>query len=135
MTSQYYNPEKAKEYYHENKERIKESQKKRRLNPDKRKADMVAVARCRARKKNKEFNMKWTDLVWPEVCPLLGLKINYEASEFDGASPSIDRKDSSKGYTKENCWIISRRANTIKSDATLEELKLLVVNLDYLLSR
>ena len=33
------------------------------------------------------------------------------------------------GYTKGNVWIVSRRANMIKSDATLEELELLVNNL------
>lgn len=31
--------------------------------------------------------------------------------------------------TKGNVWIVSRRANMIKSDATLEELELLVNNL------
>ena len=44
-------------------------------------------------------------------------------------SYSLDRIDSSKGYIPGNVWVISRRANAIKSDATLEELELLVKNL------
>ena len=37
-------------------------------------------------------------------------------------SPSIDRIDSTKGYTKDNIQIISWRANRIKNDSTPEEL-------------
>lgn len=37
--------------------------------------------------------------------------------------------DSSKGYIKGNVWVVSKRANTIKNNATLEELELLVANL------
>ena len=47
--------------------------------------------------------------------------------QFD--SPTIDKLIPSLGYTKGNVWVISRRANMIKSDATLEELELLVGNL------
>jgi hypothetical protein len=39
-------------------------------------------------------------------------------------SPSIDRIDPARGYIKENIWVISHRANQIKSDASHEELKL-----------
>lgn len=130
MSSKYYNPEKAKEYYKENKEHKQNYQKVRRENPDKRKADMIAVIRCRSKAKGREFNIKWTDIEWPEDCPLLNIKINYQANSYDPNSPSIDRIDSSKGYTKENCWVISRRANTIKSDATLEEILTLARNLE-----
>jgi hypothetical protein len=38
---------------------------------------------------------------------------------------SIDRIDPSKGYTPDNVWLISQRANRIKNDATPEELKLI----------
>jgi hypothetical protein len=117
-------------YYEANKESVKEYQKNRRKNLDKRKADMMAVTRCRAKAKGREFNIKWTDIEWPEYCPLLNVKINYQANSYDPTSPSIDRIDSSKGYTKENCWVISRKANTIKSDATLEEILTLARNLE-----
>ena len=39
------------------------------------------------------------------------------------AAASIDRKDSSKGYVKGNVAIISRRANLLKNNATIAELK------------
>jgi hypothetical protein len=40
-------------------------------------------------------------------------------------SPSIDRLDSRKGYTPENIVVISHRANTIKGNATPEELRMI----------
>lgn len=55
-------------------------------------------------------------------CPLTGRKFRFDSTPKDNAdSPSVDRIDSTKGYTIENTWIISKRANTIKNNATLEE--------------
>jgi len=58
----------------------------------------------------------------------LGIKIDGECKDRFH-SPSIDRKDSKKGYTPDNIWVISNRANTLKNDATIQELELLVENL------
>jgi hypothetical protein len=41
-----------------------------------------------------------------------------------------DRKDNARGYVKDNVRVISWRANRLKSDATLEELRLLVRDLE-----
>jgi hypothetical protein len=41
---------------------------------------------------------------------------------------SLDRIDSSKGYIKGNVWIISHKANTMKSASTLEEFLLMAQN-------
>jgi len=37
-----------------------------------------------------------------------------------------------KGYVKGNIWVVSLRANKLKNDATLQELKTLVENLEAL---
>jgi len=89
-------------------------------------------SRNRAGKIGIDFNLVEDDIVIPETCPLLGVKLERNtgkktASDF---SPSLDRIDSSKGYVKGNVWVISYRANKIKNNASLEELKLLVTNLE-----
>jgi hypothetical protein len=44
-------------------------------------------------------------------------------------SPTLDRIDNSKGYIVGNVWVISMRANRLKSDATVDELMMLATNL------
>jgi cupin superfamily acireductone dioxygenase involved in methionine salvage len=38
-------------------------------------------------------------------------------------APSIDRIDNTRGYIKDNIIIVSRRANILKKDATIDELR------------
>ena len=94
-----------------------------------RKYSMWQAAKLRAKKKDLEFSITVDDIEFPEFCPLLGYKILIEEFGIRHDSPSIDRKDPKKGYTKENIWIISTRANILKHNASLEELELLVKNL------
>ena len=88
-------------------------------------------AKYRAKRKGWEFTLQQNDIVIPETCPLLGIPLICHRGQGgqQGNSPSIDRKDSKKGYTPDNIWIISNRANTLKNDASLQELELLVENL------
>lgn len=61
-------------------------------------------------------------------CPYLGTQFHWEVRTNCGHrhthpfSPSIDRIDSSKGYVKGNVAIVSHRANSIKHNATEQEL-------------
>lgn len=92
---------------------------------------MFLNARERSKKKNLDFTITKEDIVIPERCPLLGIKLDTEVKDRIH-SPSLDRIDASKGYIKGNVWVISNRANTLKNDATLQELKTLVENLEAL---
>ena len=81
-------------------------------------------AKQRCKKSGREFDLKVSDIEIPDVCPILGIKINMNSGK-PGAyrnSPSLDRLDNSKGYTKENIHVISQLANAMKCHATTEEL-------------
>ena len=92
----------------------------------------------------------------PDTCPLLEKKLVWTRSEreglkYDPYSPSVDRIHNHlgncdavgvvvvvylpdltallSGYVPGNVWIVSRRANSIKSDANVAELQMLTRNL------
>lgn len=87
--------------------------------------------KTRAKKNNWDFDItiEWLADLWikAEVCPLLD--IPYKIAEQHPHNKSVDRIDSNRGYTKDNVWIVSRRSNTIKNDASIEELLLITENL------
>jgi hypothetical protein len=94
-------------------------------------SSMVRKARQRAKDKNLPFNIDhdYIRSIAPSHCPVFGIALEWSSYRENGNgalpnSPSLDRIDPSKGYVKGNVWIISHRANTIKNDASHDELKL-----------
>ena len=85
-------------------------------------------AKRRARDKGVPFTITLNHIVIPKICPLLGIPLT---SGIQGSpnNASVDEVVPGLGYIPENFQIISWRANTIKNDATLEELELLTANL------
>lgn len=119
-----------KAYYEANKDTIRaysreHSRKKHAKDP---RYKMLASAKQRALLYGRECTIVLEDIIIPEHCPLLGIKIINGTRQVKNNSPTLDRKDSTCGYVPGNIWVISWRANRIKSDGTLEELKLMVQN-------
>lgn len=85
--------------------------------------DLLADARKRAKKKGMGYNLTKEDIPIPEYCPVFGVKLEVGDGKRQSNSPSIDRVDNSKGYTKDNVEIICLRANQLKNDATIEEIR------------
>lgn len=93
---------------------------------EKRKSHIMKRLQKNAERDGTEFLITKDDLNWPEFCPVFGIKLNYFGNIKDrNYSPSIDRINPNFGYIKGNVHIISNRANTIKQDATVKELRLL----------
>lgn len=82
-------------------------------------AQMLRRLRTRAKVKGLEFSLTAEDIFIPDICPILGISLKEN-------SPSLDRVDNSKGYIKSNVRVVSSRANTLKRDASLEELEKIV---------
>lgn len=83
---------------------------------------ILRAARQRAVKSGIDINIGVEDIVIPLVCPVLGIPLAKSKRVASSNSPSLDRIDPKKGYVKGNIWVISHRANTLKSDATAREL-------------
>lgn len=82
-------------------------------------------AKKRAKKSDIPFNIEPEDIPnIPEYCPVLGIYIKNGIKSSHDNSPSLDKIIPELGYVKDNIRIISHRANRIKNDATVEELKL-----------
>ena len=85
-------------------------------------------AENRCRDKGREFTLTWGGFIdaWPKNnrCPVFGFELVFGDDGPMGRnnSPSIDRIDSSKGYTDDNIQIISKLANSMKQNATEEQL-------------
>lgn len=63
----------------------------------------------------------------PTHCPVLGIELSYDGG--DGSNnASIDRVDSRKGYIPGNVRIISWRANMLRSNGTLNEHRLILID-------
>lgn len=81
-----------------------------------------------AKSRNIPFTMTkqdFMDLSYPITCPILGMPLQWNKGTPQDNSYSLDRIESSKGYEPDNVVVISHRANILKRDATLEEMKLL----------
>jgi len=79
-------------------------------------------AKARAKKAGIPFDIERKDVIIPDVCPVLGIKLFRESKDTWFHAPSIDRINNDGGYTKDNIMVMSRRANILKKDATVDEL-------------
>lgn len=80
-------------------------------------------AKIRAKKRGIPFGITPADIVIPEFCPILGLRLVSGVGPSTRADlASLDRINPTLGYVRGNIAVISKRANQIKSDATSAEL-------------
>jgi hypothetical protein len=87
---------------------------------------MLMWAKIRAKERNLPFSITVEDIMIPEFCPVLGIRLEPGTRQKHDASPTLDRIIPDLGYVPSNVRVISMRANRIKADATLEELERVV---------
>lgn len=129
---------KKKEYYLKNIEEMPERNKQKYLkHKDKQRAAqttyyaepvnwvkrMLAKSSLRAEQAGLEFAITAEDIVVPLSCPYLKTLLTFDLGRGQlPTNASLDRIDSTRGYVKGNVQVISRKANTMKSNATHDEL-------------
>lgn len=134
---------KRNEYYKLNREKICSARRNKRLaNKDivnklqreyfssNRDRLLLSYAKTNAKRKGLEFNIDISDVIIPEFCPYLEIKLTSDLGSGQlSTNASIDRIDSTKGYIKGNIQIISRLANTMKSNASIDQLIIFAKNI------
>lgn len=85
-------------------------------------------AKKRAKDLGVDFDLNWRDIVVPDLCPLLEIPLSYGVGKLHDNSPTIDRIKANGGYTKDNTWVVSFRANSIKRNSSIEEFEMLLEN-------
>lgn len=119
------NAEKQKQYMRklreEDNERVKKMRRKSYRNTPPH-LKLFYQSQSRAKTGDIEFNLSPEDIVIPNECPYLkvpfivGTKENYQYTH------SLDRIDNDKGYIKGNVEVVTKKANSMKNNASDEEL-------------
>jgi hypothetical protein len=80
----------------------------------------------RSRVKDVPFDINIADYEIPKKCPVLGIRIFKKGKFKTDNSATLDRFVPDRGYVKDNVMVISDRANRLKRDMDLYELKILI---------
>lgn len=88
---------------------------------------MERQARTRARKYGREYSLPsgWAKAQYERQngkCALSGVLMHKDREKHAPQAPSIDRKDSSRGYTPDNCRLVTYIVNCAKNQFTETEL-------------
>jgi len=83
---------------------------------------MFCNARERSRSSGVPFELELEDIKVPEACPIMGIRLVHGNKFIQDSSPTLDKIVPTGGYVKGNVIVMSRRANMLKSNATLEEM-------------
>jgi hypothetical protein len=110
-----------RKHYQENKEYYKQKSAARKASMS-HEQKLFENLRTKSRTHNIPFTITVEDIVIPQTCPVFGTTLVRDGEDRD-AWPSVDRFVPSLGYVPGNIMVISYRANRIKNDATLAELK------------
>jgi len=97
----------------------KQKRESLRNNPERR---MLAHAKARSKKNGYNMDITIDDIVIPHECPLLNVPFITGTKDCYLYTPTLDRIDSTKGYTKDNLWVISMLANSMKNSANVKQL-------------
>lgn len=104
----------------ENPEKFLARDKKWRV--DNRLQTLIFSTRRTAKLKGIEHSITVDDLVHSDICPLTGVMIDWGCSGRHLLNPSVDRIDPTKGYIKGNVEIMSCLGNSMKNNASPEQL-------------
>ena len=92
----------------------------------------LSAARKRARDKKLPFNLdiEYLQSIYIETCPILEIPLNWAGGPRTDNTPALDKIIPELGYVKGNVRFISTKANSMKTDATIEQLLTFAKNIE-----
>ena len=114
-------------YRDKHKDKVSASNKKalQKMRDERPQFSMYYSAKRRAKVKNLPFDLSIEDIIIPEYCHILNIKLVVgKGSTANPDSPTLDKIIPALGYVNGNVQVISRRANVMKSDANFHEVHL-----------
>lgn len=120
------NPNFTRDLYRKNKDKIKQTHRTRLTTLDGFAKELFY--RIRYKQKDTDITIKWIkNRLSIGKCELTNIKFDYSKHGNKAPkSPSIDRKDNSKGYFKNNCHIILTWLNVGRGNMPLSHFKQLL---------
>lgn len=118
------------EWYQRNKDRLNENNKSYLRNRRKRaisnKRDQAYFLRLnlktKARRLGLPFDLRTDDLIVPDYCPVLGIKLVRGVGGRQDNAATVDRLNPKKGYVRDNIIIVSNLVNDVRSTATADQI-------------
>jgi hypothetical protein len=89
---------------------------------------MLSEARRRARKFNIPCSITAGDIVVPTHCPVFGTELSRTPGRTGPNTFSLDRIYPALGYVPGNILVMSQRANTLKNNASPQDLAAILEN-------
>ena len=82
-----------------------------------------------------DLTVEWLLENLTDECPVFKIPFSFTRDKHYYDSPTVDRIDNNRGYTRDNCWIISGRANRLKGESSLDEMALGFKNLTLMIQK
>ena len=73
-----------------------------------------------------DLDAEYLESIWTDTCPILGVPISRDLPRGNPNAAELDRFIPEKGYVKGNVHFMSRRANRVKQDFSLLEMRQLI---------
>lgn len=89
---------------------------------------LLKSSKYNAKAKGLEHTITLADIIIPDKCPYLSVPLSKRIGDRYGVS--LDRVDPTKGYIPGNVLVVSKLANRMKSDATIDELLAFAANIE-----
>jgi hypothetical protein len=120
-----FNAEQRRKYHEDAERRARRQDRVRERRRENVARSILNRVRSRANAHGIPFSLKEADILpLPTHCPVLHIPLLYDARQGPQfTSPSIDRIDPRQGYVPGNVVVVSWRANVLKRDASLKELR------------